>query len=109
MSKIIFKIVEHYPESKRILIRFARKHSDKPIDEYPKFITSYDKNSIDLFDTESFITSLVSSSGMRRINKMEKQQEVLRENIPDEIASFVKWRIEDDLLTVMAQFNSITK
>lgn len=85
MGKIIFKIVEHYPESKRILIRFARKHSDKPIDEYPKFITSYDKNSIDLFDTESFITSLVSSSGVRRINKMEKQQEVLRENIPDEI------------------------
>ena len=30
-------------------------------------------------------------------------------NIPDEIASFVKWRIEDDLLAVMAQFNSITK
>ena len=30
-------------------------------------------------------------------------------NIPDEISSFVKWRIEDDLLAVMAQFNSITK
>jgi len=30
-------------------------------------------------------------------------------NIPDEISSFVKWRIEDDLLDVMDQFNSITK
>ena len=29
--------------------------------------------------------------------------------IPDEIASFVKWRIEDDLLAVLDQFNSITK
>ena len=30
-------------------------------------------------------------------------------SIPEEIASFVRWRIEDDLLEVMAQFNSITK
>jgi len=30
-------------------------------------------------------------------------------DIPDDIASFVKWRIEDDLLAVMDQFNSITK
>ena len=29
--------------------------------------------------------------------------------IPDEITSFVKWRIEDDLLAVLEQFNSITK
>ena len=35
--------------------------------------------------------------------------EAFYKDIPDEIASFVKWRIEDDLLTVMAQFNSITK
>ena len=28
--------------------------------------------------------------------------------IPDEIASFVKWRIEDDILAVLDQFNSIT-
>ena len=31
------------------------------------------------------------------------------QNIPEEISSFVRWRIEDDLLSVMAQFNSITK
>ena len=30
-------------------------------------------------------------------------------DIPDEISSFVKWRIEDDLLDVMEQFNSISK
>ena len=30
-------------------------------------------------------------------------------NIPDEISSFVKWRIEDDLLAVIDQFNSIKK
>ena len=30
-------------------------------------------------------------------------------NIPDEISSFVKWRIEDDLLAVIDQFHSITK
>ena len=35
--------------------------------------------------------------------------EAYYKSIPYEIASFVKWRIEDDLLTVMAQFNSITK
>ena len=35
--------------------------------------------------------------------------EAYYKDIPDEIASFVKWRIEDDLLAVMAQFNSITK
>ena len=35
--------------------------------------------------------------------------EAYYKDIPDEIASFVKWRIEDDLLAVMHQFNSITK
>ena len=35
--------------------------------------------------------------------------EAYYKDIPDEITSFVKWRIEDDLLAVMAQFNSITK
>jgi len=35
--------------------------------------------------------------------------EAYYKDIPDEIASFVKWRIEDDLLAVMSQFNSITK
>ena len=35
--------------------------------------------------------------------------EAYYKDIPDEIASFVKWRIEDDLLDVMTQFNSITK
>jgi len=35
--------------------------------------------------------------------------EAFYKDIPDEIASFVKWRIEDDLLAVMDQFNSIVK
>ena len=35
--------------------------------------------------------------------------EAFYKSIPDEIASFVKWRIEDDLLDVLDQFNSITK
>ena len=35
--------------------------------------------------------------------------EAYYKRIPDEIASFVKWRIEDELLAVIDQFNSITK
>ena len=35
--------------------------------------------------------------------------EAYYKSIPDEIASFVKWRIEDDLLAVLDQFNSIPK
>ncbi len=35
--------------------------------------------------------------------------EAYYKSIPEEIASFVKWRIEDDLLAVLDQFNSITK
>ena len=35
--------------------------------------------------------------------------EAFYKNIPDEIASFVKWRIENDLLAVLDQFNSIKK
>ena len=34
--------------------------------------------------------------------------EAYYKSIPEEIASFVKWRIEDDLLAVLDQFNSIT-
>ena len=35
--------------------------------------------------------------------------EAYYKSIPDEIASFVKWRIENDLLAVLDQFNSIKK
>ena len=35
--------------------------------------------------------------------------EAYYKSIPAEIASFVRWRIEDDLLAVLDQFNSITK
>ena len=35
--------------------------------------------------------------------------EAYYKSIPDEIISFVKWRIENDLLAVLDQFNSITK
>jgi ADP-ribosylglycohydrolase len=35
--------------------------------------------------------------------------EAYYKSIPDEIASFVKWRIEDDLLAVLDQFHSIQK
>jgi ADP-ribosylglycohydrolase len=35
--------------------------------------------------------------------------EAYYKSIPDEIASFVKWRIEDDLLVVLDQFHSIPK
>ena len=35
--------------------------------------------------------------------------EAYYKSIPDEIASFVRWRIEDDLLAVLDQFHSITK
>ena len=35
--------------------------------------------------------------------------EAYYKSIPDEIASFVRWRIEDDLLAVLEQFNSIPK
>ena len=35
--------------------------------------------------------------------------EAFYKSIPDEIASFVKWRIENDLLAVLDQFNSIKK
>ena len=35
--------------------------------------------------------------------------EAYYKNIPDEIASFVKWRIENDLLAVLDQFDSIKK
>jgi ADP-ribosylglycohydrolase len=35
--------------------------------------------------------------------------EAYYKSIPEEIASFVRWRIEDDLLAVLDQFHSITK
>lgn len=56
------------------------------------------RNSISLggdADTQSCITGSLA--------------EAYYKNIPDEITSFVKWRIEDDLLVILDQFNSIPK
>ena len=81
--KIIYKILDYYPENNHISVKFCNLKSRKPIDSYKSYGVNCDN--LDMFDVESFSESLINQSGLRRVEKQENKLDTLSENIPDNI------------------------
>ena len=81
--KIIYKILDYYPENNHISVKFCNLKSRKPIDSYESKGVKCDE--LDMFDVESFSESLINQSGLRRVEKQENELDTLSENIPDSI------------------------
>jgi len=74
---IIFKIIQHLPETDQIVVKFCRQNAPKPIDEYDA--VAVDKTHINLSDPVSLSTSLVIY-GMGVIEKQLRSEPILDEN-----------------------------
>ena len=51
--KAIFKIEEYLPETKQIVVRFARLHAPEKIEKYATLAIDYDR--LDCYSSESFV------------------------------------------------------
>ncbi len=89
MQKVILKIEEYLPETRQIVVRMCNKYSHKSITEYKS--GAIDCDNIDLYDAESFLSSLMENYG----NSIIKQQDniVLDENKSEIISG--KFNMED--------------
>jgi len=77
--KVIFKIEEHLPDTKQIVVRFAKSSSLKYIEEYRKLAIDYDV--LDLYDTETFIKSMMRKYGDARIQSIENEKGINKSEV----------------------------
>ena len=81
--KIIYKILNYFPENNHISVRFCNLKDRQSIDNYKSRPVCIDD--LDMFDIESFSDGLVKKSGLRRIAEQEEKLDVIEDNKPDDI------------------------
>lgn len=96
--KGIFKIKEYFPDTKQILVSFAKLHSPQSIDNYDFGIVDLDN--LDLYDNSTFIDSLLDNIGDRAIIKHEETDPIVNQaekinmddkvNIPDLVGRVIE-------------------
>jgi hypothetical protein len=74
---IIFKIIQHLPETNQIVVKFCRQNAPKPIDEYDAVAVNLEF--INLNDPVSLFTSL-ATYGMGIIENQLRSEPILDEN-----------------------------
>ena len=80
---IIFKIIEHLPETNQIIVKFSRQNSAKSIDERYEIAMSLD--SLDLTDNVSLVDS-ICEMGLPEIRSQDKNDDILTSNIMNDIS-----------------------
>lgn len=81
--KIIYKILNYFPENNHISVRFCNLKDRQSIDNYKSRPVCIDD--LDMFDIESFSDGLVKKSGLRRVVEQEEKLDVIEDNKPDDI------------------------
>jgi hypothetical protein len=74
---IIFKIIQHLPETDQIVVKFCRQNAPKPIDEYDAVAVNLEY--INFNDPVSFSASL-AAYGMGMIETQLRSEPILDEN-----------------------------
>lgn len=83
--KVIFKIVEHLPDTNQILVKFARQNAPKPIDEY--YPVAIDLDNLVQNDYDLFVSGLLRY-GIGIVISQEEQEPTLDENRGDIVDEF---------------------
>ena len=91
--KGIFKIEQHLPDTKQIVVKFCNANSHKSIDEYGAKALSY--ADLDLSEVELFIDGLMKRTGLTKIDMQELAEPVLDSNKAESISGTVNL---DDLV-----------
>ena len=71
--KNIFKIIEYLPDTQQIVVRYARKNTNKNIDEYIE--SAVELKQLDLYNCETFSKSLMRKYGEHNIERVENETE----------------------------------
>ena len=74
---LLFKIIQHLPETDQIVVKFCRQNSPKPIDECDA--VAIDKKHIDFSNPEAFGASLMLA-GMASIERQLREEPILEQN-----------------------------
>ena len=72
--KSIFKIEEYLPDTNQIVVRFSRLHAPQPIECYETM--AIDCKHLDLYDCESFVSSLMMKYGDRYVKEYEEREPI---------------------------------
>ena len=89
----IFKIEQHLPDTKQIVVKFCKANSHKSIDVYGGGVLDY--SDLDLSESDLFIDGLMKRTGFTRIDKQELAEPILDSNKSESISGTVNL---DDLV-----------
>ena len=100
--KTIFKIEEYLPETKQIVVRFARLHAPEPIDKYHAVAVDYSK--LDCYNSESFVRSLMREVGNYQVKNNEEEEPIINESetisgkldLSSLVARTIECKVEND-------------
>ena len=75
--KSIFKIERYLPDTHQIVVRFSRLHAPQPIESYARLAINCEQ--LDLYDCDSFVSSLMMKYGDRYVKEYEKNEPIKNE------------------------------
>ena len=99
--KSIFKIEEYLPDTNQIVVRFSRLHAPQPIESYETM--AIDCEHLDLYDCDSFVSSLMMKYGDRYVKEYEKNEPIKNEtetisgklNLRDLVGKVIEGKVDD--------------
>jgi len=99
--KSIFKIEEYLPDTNQIVVRFSRLHAPQPIESYAPL--ALDCEHLDLYDCDSFVSSLMMKYGDRYVKEYEKNEPIKNEtetisgklNLRDLVGRVIEGKVDD--------------
>ena len=100
--KAIFKIEEYLPETDQIVVRFARLHAPKPIENYTE--VAVDCSKLDCYDSESFVRSLMTEIGNYHVKNHEDEEPIINQaetisgklDLPSLVGRTIECKVEND-------------
>ena len=100
--KAIFKIEEYLPDTKQIVVRFARLHSPQNIEKYKAVAVDYSK--LDCYDSESFVKSLMRNVGNYQVKNHEDKEPIVNEtqvingelDLSSLVGKIIECKVEND-------------
>ena len=100
--KAIFKIEEYLPETKQIVVRFARLHAPEKIEKYATLAIDYDR--LDCYSSESFVKSLMRNVGNYQVKNHEDKEPIVNEtqvingelDLSSLVGKIIECKVEND-------------
>tara|TARA_Y100001937_G_scaffold71168_1_gene96850 strand:+ start:255 stop:596 length:342 start_codon:yes stop_codon:yes gene_type:complete len=105
--KAIFKVERYLPETNQIVVRFARLHAPKLIENYRKLAINC--NNLDCYDCESFVQSLMREVGNYAIKSQEDDEPIINKaekisgklNLRDLVGKVIECKVDNRTMKIL--------